>query len=212
MVSQKLIRVLIELRKIKTSQRFVGALKDTKRMLIFFFAADVDECKKNPCLNGGTCVNNMGSFHCLCRPGFEGKLCERGKKTDNHWKNWNVVTLSSFSRPRGFSRSRNILKIVSNYLLWEEVTSKYHFSHRVLRPKKSRNIPRKRLEPTLGSIFKIIFIILWLEKQFRIQPSEVKIHSLSSISDSQHKHLEWAICTRVKYVLMLTLFLNSTST
>ena len=50
----------------------------------FFFAADEDECKKSPCHNGATCMNNVGSFHCLCRPGFEGKLCERGNRVQGN--------------------------------------------------------------------------------------------------------------------------------
>ena len=29
-------------------------------------------------------MNNVGSFHCLCRPGFEGKLCERGNRVQEN--------------------------------------------------------------------------------------------------------------------------------
>ncbi|CRK90602.1 CLUMA_CG004304, isoform A [Clunio marinus] len=29
---------------------------------------DVDECANNPCLNGATCVNEAGSFRCICPP------------------------------------------------------------------------------------------------------------------------------------------------
>lgn len=37
---------------------------------------DVDECISNPCLNGATCNNKVGSFMCSCLNGFEGKFCE----------------------------------------------------------------------------------------------------------------------------------------
>ena len=35
-------------------------------------------CDQNPCLNGGTCreSNLGGSFFCLCRPGYQGSVCE----------------------------------------------------------------------------------------------------------------------------------------
>lgn len=32
--------------------------------------ADVDECEQYPCGNG-TCKNTVGSYNCLCYPGFE---------------------------------------------------------------------------------------------------------------------------------------------
>uniref|UniRef100_A0A3Q2Z0A5 EGF-like domain-containing protein n=1 Tax=Hippocampus comes TaxID=109280 RepID=A0A3Q2Z0A5_HIPCM len=31
---------------------------------------------KHPCLNGGSCVDNVGGFACECRPGFQGGRCE----------------------------------------------------------------------------------------------------------------------------------------
>lgn len=30
----------------------------------------------DPCLNGGSCVDDVGSFSCECHPGFEGEHCE----------------------------------------------------------------------------------------------------------------------------------------
>lgn len=34
------------------------------------FFIDVDECERHPCGNG-TCKNTVGSYNCLCYPGFE---------------------------------------------------------------------------------------------------------------------------------------------
>ena len=36
---------------------------------------DVDDCKPNPCLNGATCTDLVGTFTCACPPGWEGTLC-----------------------------------------------------------------------------------------------------------------------------------------
>ncbi|XP_074446248.1 sushi, nidogen and EGF-like domain-containing protein 1 isoform X3 [Larus michahellis] len=35
-------------------------------------------CSTNPCRNGGTCTRDTKSYHCDCRPGFKGRLCELG--------------------------------------------------------------------------------------------------------------------------------------
>ncbi|NXE91314.1 SNED1 protein, partial [Menura novaehollandiae] len=36
-------------------------------------------CSKNPCRNGGTCTRDAESYHCVCRPGFKGRLCQLGE-------------------------------------------------------------------------------------------------------------------------------------
>uniref|UniRef100_A0A674MY80 Notch receptor 2 n=1 Tax=Takifugu rubripes TaxID=31033 RepID=A0A674MY80_TAKRU len=38
---------------------------------LYFVSSALD-----PCLNGGSCVDDVGSFSCECRPGFEGEHCE----------------------------------------------------------------------------------------------------------------------------------------
>lgn len=40
---------------------------------------DKDECMYFPCKHGGTCVNNDGSYRCICPPGFTGPTCDLGK-------------------------------------------------------------------------------------------------------------------------------------
>ena len=35
-----------------------------------------DECEESPCLNGGTCQNQLGTFTCGCKQGFVGDRCE----------------------------------------------------------------------------------------------------------------------------------------
>ena len=40
---------------------------------------DDNECSRipSPCLNNGTCVNNVGSYKCSCTGGFVGTNCEK---------------------------------------------------------------------------------------------------------------------------------------
>ncbi|XP_056354913.1 sushi, nidogen and EGF-like domain-containing protein 1 isoform X1 [Oenanthe melanoleuca] len=42
------------------------------------------KCSKNPCRNGGTCTRDEESFHCACRPGFKGRLCQLACKKVPH--------------------------------------------------------------------------------------------------------------------------------
>lgn len=39
---------------------------------------DVDECSSDPCLNGGSCVDLVGNYSCICVEPFEGPQCETG--------------------------------------------------------------------------------------------------------------------------------------
>ncbi|XP_007233291.3 protein crumbs homolog 1 [Astyanax mexicanus] len=37
---------------------------------------EVDECKSNPCLNGGYCRNLVNRFHCVCELSYAGETCQ----------------------------------------------------------------------------------------------------------------------------------------
>uniref|UniRef100_A0A3Q2P5H2 Sushi, nidogen and EGF like domains 1 n=1 Tax=Fundulus heteroclitus TaxID=8078 RepID=A0A3Q2P5H2_FUNHE len=37
---------------------------------------EINECLSQPCLNGGSCLNKIGSYKCVCRDGFSGKHCQ----------------------------------------------------------------------------------------------------------------------------------------
>jgi len=43
------------------------------------FTGEGQNCSTNPCRNGGTCARDADSYHCDCRPGFKGWLCELGE-------------------------------------------------------------------------------------------------------------------------------------
>ncbi|XP_049623463.1 coagulation factor IX [Suncus etruscus] len=37
---------------------------------------DGDQCESSPCLNGGLCKDDINSYECWCRSGYEGRNCE----------------------------------------------------------------------------------------------------------------------------------------
>ena len=45
---------------------------------------DTDECTPNPCFVEGTndaegvngCIEGIGTYHCVCNPGYEGQNCD----------------------------------------------------------------------------------------------------------------------------------------
>ena len=44
-----------------------------------FCFLDIDDCKGNPCKNGGTCIDGEAKYTCSCKPGFNGDDCEKSK-------------------------------------------------------------------------------------------------------------------------------------
>ena len=45
---------------------------------VVYIISDVDECLASPCHNNGVCVNNKGSYSCLCQNGWTGRDCNEG--------------------------------------------------------------------------------------------------------------------------------------
>ena len=41
--------------------------------------SDIDECASNPCENGGSCVDDVGSFLCNCSAGYSDFVCSTGR-------------------------------------------------------------------------------------------------------------------------------------
>ena len=43
--------------------------------MLLVFVVDINECDSYPCLNGGTCSDDVNSFSCVCAPGITGLTC-----------------------------------------------------------------------------------------------------------------------------------------
>ena len=44
-----------------------------------YLISDIDECASSPCQNGGTCIDDVNSYTCLCAPGYSGVNCDGGE-------------------------------------------------------------------------------------------------------------------------------------
>lgn len=42
-------------------------------------SADIDECASSPCAAGGTCVDRVDGFECICPEQWVGATCQLGK-------------------------------------------------------------------------------------------------------------------------------------
>ncbi|XP_042184934.1 neurocan core protein isoform X2 [Oncorhynchus tshawytscha] len=61
-------------------------------------SADVDDCQSNPCLNGGTCIDKIDSFICLCLPSYAGDTCEKDVEGCEHgWRKFHGHCYRYFS-------------------------------------------------------------------------------------------------------------------
>ena len=49
------------------------------RPVFSYLLTDINECESNPCENGATCIEKVGSYSCDCVAGFIGVNCEIGK-------------------------------------------------------------------------------------------------------------------------------------
>nr|BAB01686.1 unnamed protein product [Macaca fascicularis] len=55
--------------------------------------SDVDDCSPDPCLNGGSCVDLVGNYTCLCAEPFKGLHCETGNWPSAWSPPWLMVAL-----------------------------------------------------------------------------------------------------------------------
>ena len=40
------------------------------------FLVDIDECTSNPCVNGGTCIDQVNGYRCQCTSKWQGPRCQ----------------------------------------------------------------------------------------------------------------------------------------
>ncbi|XP_029105110.1 neurocan core protein-like isoform X1 [Scleropages formosus] len=60
---------------------------------------DVDDCRSNPCQNGGTCIDKADSFVCLCMPSYGGATCEKDTEGCEHgWRKFHGRCYRYFPR------------------------------------------------------------------------------------------------------------------
>ncbi|NXX99572.1 NCAN protein, partial [Centropus bengalensis] len=65
--------------------------------------ADIDDCLSSPCQNGGTCIDEVNSFVCLCLPSYGGSRCEKDTEgCDHNWHKFQGHCYRYFARRRSW--------------------------------------------------------------------------------------------------------------
>lgn len=62
---------------------------------------DVNECNRNPCQNGGRCVDLLNDFYCNCVDNWKGKTCHSRKSTCVFWKEISACMYSMWKENGG---------------------------------------------------------------------------------------------------------------
>ncbi|NWS64187.1 NCAN protein, partial [Chunga burmeisteri] len=64
---------------------------------------DIDDCLSSPCQNGGTCIDEVNSFVCLCLPSYGGSRCEKDTEgCDHNWHKFQGHCYRYFARRRSW--------------------------------------------------------------------------------------------------------------
>jgi len=45
---------------------------------------EINECISGPCMNGGTCTDELNGYTCQCLPGHSGTRCETSELINTH--------------------------------------------------------------------------------------------------------------------------------
>ena len=69
-------------------------------MNIAFFISDTDECAGNPCINGGTCTDQVNTYTCSCVAGYVGTHCETGTISKYTRTDYNNASLKQMHSER----------------------------------------------------------------------------------------------------------------
>lgn len=63
----------------------------TPPRLLLCPSPDIDECASSPCAAGGTCVDQVDGFECICPEQWVGATCQLGKGRVGHACVWTVL-------------------------------------------------------------------------------------------------------------------------
>ena len=77
---QELLGIDVKLVRSYCKENIVHFVQVKKKKLIYYslvimYVADINECESSPCLNNGTCTDQVNGFNCTCPPGFVGNRC-----------------------------------------------------------------------------------------------------------------------------------------